>query len=231
MGDKQLQLDVMDELEFEPSIDAAHIGVTAEDGIVTLTGHVSTYAEKIAAENAARRVKGVQGIASEIEVRYPDEAKTSDDEIARRVLNVLKWNVIVPADAVQVVVRSAIVTLMGELNWQYKRHAVEEAVAKLEGVTGVINAITIKPTVSVPDIKERIEDALKRHAEVEARAIRVIVHDGKVSLEGTVDNWDERQAVENAAWSVAGVKSVDDRLIIGQYPTAVDDQREVDAKN
>lgn len=223
MGDKQLQLDVMDELEFEPRIDAAHIGVAAQDGIVTLSGHVSTYAEKIAAETAARRVKGVRGIASEIEVRYPGEAKASDDEIARRVVNVLKWNVTIPDNAVQVMVRNRLVTLSGELEWQYQRRAVEDAVEKLDGVTGVVNAITIKPTVSVPDIKKKIEDALKRHAEVEARAIRVMVQDGKVSLEGTVDNWDERQAVENAAWSAAGVKSVDDRLIVGRYPVAIDD--------
>jgi osmotically-inducible protein OsmY len=223
MDDKQLQLDVMDELEFEPRIDAAHIGVTAHDGVVTLTGYVFTYADKVTAENAARRVKGVRGLASEIEVRYPGAAKTSDDEIARRVLDVLKWTVTIPDDAVQVTVRNGLVTLTGALSWQYQRRAAEEAVERMDGVSGVVNAITIKPALSVPDIKKKIEDALKRHAEVEARAIRVMVQDGKVSLEGTVDNWDERQAVENAAWSVAGVKSVDDRLIIGQSAAGYDE--------
>jgi osmotically-inducible protein OsmY len=223
MDDKQLQLDVMDELEFEPRIDAAHIGVTAHDGVVTLTGYVFTYADKVTAENAARRVKGVRGLASEIEVRYPGGAKTSDDEIARRVLDMLKWTVTIPDDAVQVTVRNGLVTLTGELSWQYQRQAAEEAVERMDGVSGVVNAITIKPALLVPDIKKKIEDALKRHAEVEARAIRVMVQDGRVSLEGTVDNWDERQAVENAAWSVAGVKSVDDRLIIGRSAAGYDE--------
>lgn len=215
MEDKQLRQAVNDELEFEPSIDAAHIGVTAKDGVVTLTGHVSSYAEKLAAEAATRRVKGVRAIAAEIEVRYPGQAKTSDDEIAKRALNVLRWNVTVP-DTVQVTVQKGMVTLTGVLMWQYQKRAAEEAIRKLNGVTAIVNKILIKPEVSPTDIKRKIEDALKRHAEVEALGIRVVVQDGKVTLTGKVDNWDERMAVENAAWSVAGVDSVDDhQLVIG----------------
>ena len=215
MTDKQVQNAVMDELDFEPSIDAANIGVAVEGGVVTLTGHVSTYAEKIAAERAARRVKGVRAIAQEIEVRYPSDKKTADDEIAKRALSVLKWDTTIPPDAVKVTVQKGLVTLAGEVLWQYQKNAAGDAVRKLSGVTGVINSITLKPAVYVSDIKKKIEDALARNAQVEAKAIRVNVWDGnKVRLEGQVDSWDDREVAENAAWSVAGVQSVDDRLTV-----------------
>jgi osmotically-inducible protein OsmY len=217
MDDKQLRKNLLDELEFEPSLDAANIGVTANDGVVTLTGHVSSYAEKTAAEGAARRVKGVRAVADEIEVRYPSDKKTSDDEIAKRALSILKWYAAIPQDAVQVTVQKGWVTLTGELAWQYQRKAAEDAVRKLSGVLGVANSISVKPTVYVSDIKKTIEDALTRHAQLEGQAIRVSVRDrNKVLLEGTVDSWDDREAVENAAWSVAGLQSVDDRLIIAR---------------
>jgi osmotically-inducible protein OsmY len=217
MDDKQLQQSVLDELEFEPSIDAAHIGVAVENGVVTLTGHVSSYAEKTVAEQATRRVKGVHAIAQEIEVRYPSDKKTADDEIAKRALKVLEWNSIIPQNTVEVTVQKGWVTLAGDVTWQFQRKAAEDAVRKLSGVTGVVNSISIKPTVNASNIKQKIEDALTRHAHVEAHAIRVNVWDGnKVSLEGKVDSWDEREAVQNAAWSVAGVQWVDDRLTIGR---------------
>ena len=213
MNDKQLRQNVIDELDFEPSIDAANIGVAVDDGVVTLTGHASSYAVKIAAEYATRRVKGVRAIAQEIEVRYPSEKKTADDEIAKRALSVLKWDTRIPQDAVKVTVQKGWVTLSGELTWQYQRKAAEDAVRQLSGVTQVTNSISVKPTVYASDIKKKIEDALARNAQVEAQAIRVNVLDGnKVSLEGKVDSWDDREVAENAAWSVAGVQSVDDRL-------------------
>jgi osmotically-inducible protein OsmY len=215
MDDKLLRQNVLDELDFEPSIDAANIGVAVSDGVVTLTGHVPSYAEKLAAERATRKIKGVRAIAQEIEVRYPTDKKTADDEIAKRALSILKWHVMIPEDAVKVTVQKGWVTLAGELNWQYQRKDAEDAVRKLSGVTGVTNSIALKPTVSVSDIKRKIEGALARHAHIEAEGIRINVRDGnKVSLEGKVDSWDEREAVENAAWSVAGVQSVDDRLTI-----------------
>ena len=213
MNDKQLRQNVIDELDFEPSIDAANIGVAVDDGVVTLTGHASSYAAKIAAEYATRRVKGVRAIAQEIEVRYPSEKKTADDEIAKRALSVLKWDTRIPQHAVKVTVQKGWVTLSGELTWQYQRKAAEDAVRQLSGVTQVTNSISVKPTVYASDIKKKIEDALARNAQVEAQAIRVNVLDGnKVSLEGKVDSWDDREVAENAAWSVAGVQSVDDRL-------------------
>ncbi len=215
MDDKQLRQNIIDELEFEPSVDAQDIGVAVSEGIVTLSGHVSSYAEKVAVQHAVQRVKGVRAIAQEIEVRYPGENKTADDEIAKRALNILKWDAVIPGDAVRVTVQKGWVLLTGEVDWQFQKKAAEDAIRKLSGVTGVSNSITIKPRVSASDIKKKIEDALARNAHVEARAIRVNVSDGnKVRLEGAVDSWDDRDVVENAAWSVPGVQSVDDRLAI-----------------
>jgi osmotically-inducible protein OsmY len=216
MGELQLQQDVVDELEYEPSVNAAHIGVTAEAGVVTLSGHVGSYAEKLAAIAAARRVRGVQAIADEIAVRYPDDKKTGDDEIAKRAVDLLGWDTMVPGGSIQVIVRDGWVTLSGAVDWCYQRKAAEYDVRRLSGVHGVINNIEIKPHAAAYDVQGKIEDALKRHAEVEAKAIRVTVHDNeRVLLEGKVGSWNERYAVENAAWSAAGVKSVDDRITVG----------------
>ena len=215
MNGKQLRQNVLDEIEFEPSVDAANIGVAANDGIVTLTGHVSSYAEKLATERAARKVKGVRAIAQEIEVRYPSDKKTADDEIAKRALSILKWYATIPRDPVKVTVQKGWVTLTGEVNWYFEKRNAEDAVRKLSGVIGVTNNISLKPAVHVSDIKKKIEAALARYAHIEADAIRVNVRDGdKVLLEGKVNTWNEREAIENAAWSVAGVQSVDDRLAI-----------------
>lgn len=215
MDNIQLRQDTLDELDFEPSIDATKIGVAVSEGVVTLTGHVSSYAEKIAAEEAVRRVKGVRALANEIEVRYPGEKKTSDDEIAKRALNILTWNEVIPEEAIQVIVEKGWVTLRGQVAWQYQKKAAEDAVRKLTGVSGISNNVVIKPSVLAADVEQKIESALTRHAEVEAAAIKVtVLEKNRVLLEGKVDNWDERQAVENAAWSVGGVESVDDRLII-----------------
>ncbi|MCZ7656837.1 MAG: BON domain-containing protein [Xanthobacteraceae bacterium] len=215
MDDKELRQHVIDELDFEPSIDATHIGVTVDDGVVTLTGHVSNYLERYAVECAARRVKGVRGIAQDLEVRGPRELRTSDDEIAKRALAVLEWDAAIPREAVMVTVQKGWVTLSGTVDWHYQRRAAEDAVRKLRGVTSVTNQIAIRPQVSAADIKARIEDALKRHALVEANAVKVTVRDDKVSLEGVVDSWSEREAIAQAAWSVAGVTAVDDRLAVG----------------
>ena len=214
MNDKELRQLVMDELEFEPSIESAGIGVSAAHGVITLTGHVPSYTQKLAAERAAWRVKGVKAIAQEIEVRLPGDVRTKDDDIATRALNVLAWNTSVPRDAVKVRVSSGWITLSGQVDWNYQRTAAESAVRKLTGVVGVVNDITLKTTVETADVKQKIVDALKRHAELEARDIRIEVRDGTVRLEGEVDTWDERQAVERAVWSAPGVRGVEDRLRI-----------------
>jgi osmotically-inducible protein OsmY len=215
MGDKTLRQFIIDELDFEPSIDAANIGVAVENGVVTLSGHVASYAEKIAAERAVQRVKGVKAIAQEIEVRYPNQTKRSDDEIAQRALNFLKWSVQVPADNIQVKVEKGWVTLSGTVPWQFQRLAAESAVRKLSGVHGVTNLIEIKPHVAASDVQRKIMDSLKRNAEVEADSIRVVVDNDKVTLEGEVNSWYERNLAERAAWSAPGVTSVVDRLTIG----------------
>lgn len=214
MGDLQLRQDVVDQLEYEPSIDAAHIGVAVEKGVVTLTGHVASYAEKQAAITAVRRVKGVRAIAEEIEVRYPSDKKTSDDEIAKRAIDILSWDTMVPSGSIQVMVRDGWVTLTGSVDWHYQKKQAEDDIRRLSGVRGLTNTVKIEPSVQAEDVKRKIEEALKRHAEIEANAIRVSVPErNKVVLEGKVGSWDERHAVESAAWSAPGVLSVEDRMI------------------
>jgi hyperosmotically inducible protein len=215
MDDRVLRQAVLDELEFEPSIDAAHIGVAVEKGVVTLSGHVGNYAQKHVALDATRRVRGVRAIADEIEIRYAGEKKFSDDEIAKRATNILSWDTQVPNEAIQITVRNGRITLTGTVDWYYQKMNAEQDVRKLSGVLGVINSIEIKPRLQASDVKQKIEDALKRHAEVESKAIQVtVLNNNEVLLEGKVGNWEERLAVENAAWSAAGVKAVDDRLSI-----------------
>jgi osmotically-inducible protein OsmY len=215
MNELRLRDDILDELSYEPIVDAAHIGVTVDQNVVTLSGHVSSYAQKLAAIAAARRVKGVQGVADEIEVRHSSDARTSDDEIAKRAIDVLVWDSVVPGDAIKVTVHDGLVTLTGKVNWHYQRSSAERDVQRLSGVRGVVNNIEIEPHAKAESVKRKIEDALKRHAEVEAKDIRVIVRDdNEVLLEGKVQSWDEKVAVENAAWSAPGVKNVRDRLTI-----------------
>lgn len=215
IDDGELRKRVLEELEFEPSINASHIGVAVEQGVVSLTGHVASYVEKFEVERAVRRIKGVTAIAEQIEVRYPNDKKTADDEIAKRAVHILEWYGVLPSEAIRVTVQRGWLTLAGQVNWQYEKRAAEDAVRKLSGLVGVTNNITIAPSVEPSDIQKKIEDALRRRAEVEAKAIRVKVHDqSKVRLEGLVDSWDERQEAENAAWSVAGVQAVDNRLSI-----------------
>lgn len=212
MLDSELRQHIIDEFEFDPGFDGAHIGIAVENGIVTLTGHVESCAQKLAAVSAARRVKGVHGIADEIEVRYPDQKKTADDQIARRALNVLNWDSTLSPD---VTVSAGWVTLNGIVDWQFEKEAAEMCIRKLSGVVGVRNEIRLKQRATVEDVKSKIEAALMRRAEVEAKAIRVSVAGGdRVILEGEVDSWDERRAAEAAAWSAPGVMLVDDLITV-----------------
>lgn len=214
MTGKLLRQYVIDELDFDPSFDLANVGVAVENGVVTLTGHVGSYAEKIAAEKAAQRVKGVHAVAQEIEVRYPEQKKTADDQIAERAVAIIGWDAMVPVDAVMVKVQKGWVTLTGNVEWQYQRTAAESAIRRLSGVIGVTNLIEVKPRIQPQNIKAKIMEALKRNAELEADLIRVTVKDDKVTLEGRVKAWFERGIAERAAWSAPGVKSVEDRLSI-----------------
>jgi osmotically-inducible protein OsmY len=216
MNELKLRDDILDELAYEPIVDPAHIGVTADQNVVTLTGHVGSYAQKLAALSAVRRVKGVHGIADEIEVRAPSGAKMSDDEIASRAINVLSWDSVVPSEAIQVTVRDGLVTLTGKVHWYYQKSSAERDVRNLSGVRSMVNNIEVEPHAKADNVKKNIEAALTRHAEIEAKDIRVTVRDDdEVLLEGKVRNWDEKFAVENAAWSAPGVKNVRDRLTIG----------------
>ncbi|GES40761.1 BON domain-containing protein [Rhizobium dioscoreae] len=214
MDDITLRQNILDELEFEPKVDAAEIGVTARDGVITLTGHVGTYAEKDAAEKAARRVKGVRAIAQEIDVRILGPRRTDDDDIARRAVKILDWNISIPKQMVQIRVCKGVVTLTGNVEWQYQKNAAAAAVRDLAGVVGVSNLIEVVPGISADDVKKRIENALERDAELEARAIQVDVSGGKVTLKGKVRTWSERRAAERAAWSAPGVCALDDQLAI-----------------
>lgn len=214
MTDKTIRQSVVDALEFEPSIDAAGIGVAVHDGVVTLSGHVPTYLQKSSAEATAMRIKGVKAVAEEIEVRPYGSHRMADDQIAHRAINTLQWNTSIPDGAVQTKVEKGWVTLTGQVEWQYQKEAASEAVRALTGVIGVANLIEIRPRLKASDVKKRIEDALQRDALVDAAGIRVDVDHGAVTLGGKVRAWSERQAIERAAWSAPGVNKVVDQITI-----------------
>jgi osmotically-inducible protein OsmY len=214
--DIRLRQDILNELEYEPSVDAANIGVIAEDGIVTLTGHVLSYTEKQAAIQAAQRIRGVRAIADDIEVRLPEHKKTADDEIASRVLKMLAWRAsITEPNEIQVKVRKGLVTLSGMVDRHFQRSAAEKAVRELSGVTGIVNQLRLRPPpVNVAEIRRGIEEAFKRSAEIEAENIEVDVSGGHVTLRGNVQNLRAQVMAERAAWSAPGVTAVEDHLSI-----------------
>ncbi|HEY0288741.1 MAG TPA: BON domain-containing protein [Pseudomonas sp.] len=214
MNDLALRRTILDELEFQPHVDAAAIGVAIENGVVCLTGHVRTYAEKIAAEQAVKSVKGVKAVAEEIEVRVPSDLDLGDEVIASRCLDVIRWNSAIPEDRMQIKVQQGWVTLEGEVDWQYQKEAAQSAVRKLAGVAGINNMLIVKPKVNLTDIKARIDSALARNAELDASKIRVSVEGKTVKLEGHVHLWRERKAAENAAWAVPGVMHVENYILI-----------------
>lgn len=214
MDDKALKKLVEDELEWEPSIDAADIGVTVENGIVRLLGHVANYAQKIVAETAIKRVKGVRGYVEDLEIR-PFTKSFTDEGIANAAAHVLDWDVTIPKNTVKVKVEKGVVTLSGDAHWDYQRLAAEQSIRRLQGVRGVANLIVVKPQAQASDIKRRIEAALERQADLEADKIRVTVDGDQVKLDGKVRAWFERDIIERAAWAAPGVKSVDDRVTIG----------------
>ena len=213
--DKQLQADVMAELKWDPRIQSNEIGVIVKDGAVTLTGIVDTYPEKLAAERAAKRVKGVRAIAENIEVKLPAEMRTTDEGIAERIAHILQWNSMFRNADIQAEVRQGYVTLTGEVDWTYEKQAASSRVEELQGVTGIFNQIRIRPRVDIVDardVQKQITSALHRHANVEASKVRVTVAEGKVTLDGTVDAYRERELIEDAVWATAGVKQVIDNL-------------------
>jgi osmotically-inducible protein OsmY len=212
--DIQLQQDVLAELKWEPSVNAAHIGVEVNDGIVTLAGHVGSYAEKWGAEHAAQRVSGVKALAVEMEVNLLGLGKRSDADIGHAVENVLEWLTVLPKDSVKAVVESGWVTLSGKVDWHFQRDAATGAVRNLMGVTGVSNDIAIAPTLHLNIIKSDIEAALKRHARADAQNIAIDIVGTDVTLTGTVPTWAEHDLVVHSAWSSAGVRNVNDKIMV-----------------
>ena len=214
MTDQSLKQSVLDELAWDPSVTEAHIGVTARDGVVTLTGHVASYVERGAAEHAVSRVSGVRAIADELEIRYLYDFDYGDVDIAKQALNVLGWDLSVPKDKVKVKVERGWITLSGDVNWYYQKHAAEMDVRKLFGVMGLSNQITIKPSVQASDVRKKINAAFERNAEFEAENIAVSINGGEVTLSGKVDSYYERTLAENTAWSAPGVTQVHDLITI-----------------
>jgi osmotically-inducible protein OsmY len=214
VSDRELRQNILHELEFEPSMNAANIGIAVKDRVVTMTGFVGSYAEKATAEQVVSRVKGVRAIVEEIEVRLPGKVKTADDHIARRALRIVAWDTTIPNDKLQVKVENGWITLSGEVKWQYQKLGAEQAVRKLSGVVGVTNLINVYPAAQPSDVKRRIEDALERSAKVDAGRIQVTVEGGKVRLEGKVHAWHEKNMAQQAAWSARGVTEVEDCLLI-----------------
>lgn len=212
--DSELQHDVLEELKWEPQVDHSQIGVTAKDGVVTLTGFVPNYAQKVTAEKAARRVSGVKAIAQEIEVRFASDPKTSDAEIAQRILDMFRWDVRIPDELFSVKVEHGLVTLTGKAQWNYQKEKAQKAASRISGVKSVTNLIEVAARPSSYDVRERITAAFKRSSTIDASAINVSVDGGTVKLSGRVHGWNERKVAENAAWSALGVTRVEDEIVL-----------------
>jgi osmotically-inducible protein OsmY len=212
--DSQLQQDVMDELQWEPRVDHANIGVAAKDGVVTLSGFVSSYTSKIAAEKAARRVKGVRGLAEEIEVRFASDPKTSDPEIAKRIADMFDWSVTIPKNRIAVKVEHGWVTLSGVVDYHFHRQAAKDLASRISGVKGVTNLVEVKTIPSPGDVKDRIVAAFKRNADLDASTITVVADGNTVRLGGKVHAWYERQIAERAAWAAPGVNRIEDNIAV-----------------
>lgn len=212
-SDSQLQLDVMEELKWEPGVDHERIGVSVTNGVVALSGTINSYAEKLLAEKTVRRVKGVRAVAEELQVQYAFEPKKSDDQIAKRVADILEWDPLVPR-GLEVTVEKGVVKLSGKVEWNYQRDLAAEDTAKITGVVRIDNRIQVAPPISTTDIINRIEQAFERNADLEAEKIHVQAQGAKVTLTGSVSSWNKRYLAESAAWSAPGVIQVEDRLMV-----------------
>lgn len=212
--DLQIQKDVMDQLEWEPFLNASEIGVAVKNGIVTLSGQVDSFAKKLAAENAAKKISGVKAIAEDIQIGVSPSYKKTDAEIAEAVVNALKWHTAVQEEKIKIKVENGVVRLEGEVEWEYQRSNAKAAVVNLAGVNGVINLIVVKPKVASSDVQKRINAAFHRSATIDASKIEAEVSGSQVTLRGTVRSYTEKEDAENAAWNAPGVLTVKNDLQI-----------------
>jgi len=213
-SDSEIQKDVMEELRWEPLLNASEIGVAVKGGIVTLSGTVNTYSKKLAAEEAAKKVSGVKAVAEDIGVKIAMQGKKTDTEIAEAVLYALKWNTSVPDEKIKVKVEDGWVTLEGEVEWEYQRNAAKNAVNNLSSVIGVLNNVKIVPTLKTVDVKSKIAAAFQRSATIDAERITITAEGSKIILTGKVRSYAEIRDAENAAWLAPGVNRVENKLVI-----------------
>jgi osmotically-inducible protein OsmY len=213
-ADSDLKRAVLDELSWEPSVDAAHIGVTANAGVVTLTGHVENYTHKLGAEKAASRVRGVKAVAEEIEVKLPYDIKRGDEDIAAAAIDRLSWNSTIPDNAVQVKVEKGWVTLTGTVNWHFEKEAAEQEIRALSGVVGVSDQVMVRPTINASDVKDDIEQAMHRSWYYDPNTIQVNAQGGKIKLTGKVSTWNARRLAGSTAWSAPGAISVENAITV-----------------
>jgi osmotically-inducible protein OsmY len=211
-NDSDLEKAVLDQLEWDPQIVSKDIGVVTKDSVVTLTGFVHSYPEKLAAERAAKSVYGVRAVADDIEVKTGSER--TDPEIARDIVHAMRIDISVPDDKIKVGIHDGWVTLEGTVNWHFQRGGAERCARNADGVRGVMNKIQLKPSVSAADVKTKIEEALKRNAEVDARRVSVWENQGTVHLYGSVRSYTEREEAEQAAWAAPGVLDVKDHITV-----------------
>lgn len=212
--DIEIQKNVMDELNWDPVLRSAEIGVTVKDGIATLMGYVDNYSQRLAAENAAKRVKDVRAVAIDLAIKLPDTQRYSDTDLAAAALNALKWSSFVPEDRIRMKVDDGWITMEGEVEWQFQKESAYNAVSSLIGVHGVINHISVRPGITPVIVKDVIKKALERSADIEADRINISTDGGRIVLKGKVRSWAERNEVERAVWATPGVIDVKDELII-----------------